>query len=238
MVRTLEDPGAANAWQSAWERLCLRYRPAMVRYVQSLLRRTGGEAGPEEAEDVVQAFLVACHEKGWLGRADPEYGRFRVFVKVLLARYTRDWIAKRSAKKRDPGAAPLAIDALKSVIGDPGADSPDRLIESAWADCLAGAAVARVKQRSDVNALVLEHTMRAHGVETSELAERFGVSKQQMSMMVLRARRMYAEAVWEEVKETVADPNEREEERAALFGALAPFMDARQAPSFFGRPPA
>ncbi len=238
-VRALADPARKTIWRDAWRHLQLRYRPAMVRYARFLLRRGGGGVcTPDEAEDVVQSFLLQCLDKDWLARAAPEHGRFRGFVRVLLARHTRDYIAMRRAKKRAPsGGQPVPIEPLADVLGDEAESQVGERLREEWADCMAGAALGRVRERSETNAQVLELRMKDPEISNAQLGERLAIAPKKMAMIVLRARSMFAEAVWEELKETVADPDEREDERRALFPALSPYMDIRRAPSFFGRLP-
>ena len=71
------------------------------RYVAAILRRTAGPAAdPQDAPDVVAAYLAACLEKGWLEREAGEIRCFRAWLKVQLARFTRTWVRDRSAARR------------------------------------------------------------------------------------------------------------------------------------------
>jgi len=95
-----EDPH----WDVSWAYLAEHYERPMTIYARRLLARApGGAASAQDAPDVVQAFLTACIEKDWLSRADPQRGRFRAYVQVLLRRYVTRWLRRRLARKRQPG---------------------------------------------------------------------------------------------------------------------------------------
>jgi DNA-directed RNA polymerase specialized sigma24 family protein len=234
-IQALGSPERAREWREAWEHLERTYRPALVAYAGALLARAGRAVGRDEAEDLVQSFLASCVEKDWLARAAPEFGRFRAFVRVLLKRYARAWIAARVAAKRMPPAGPpLSLDAAASDPADAPDDAEEALLAAEWAGCQLAVALARVRARSDQNALLLEQSMRTPGATPTELADRLGLPAQRANVILFRARRMLAEALWSEVKETVTDPTDRDEERAALRPFLAPYLDEKSAPSFFG----
>ena len=238
-VRALGDKSEPAAWQEAWKHIMDCYTPAMVRFARSLLRRGGGGVvTPDEAEDIVQSFLAQCIEKNWLDRADPEVGRFRVFVRVLLARYTRDMIEKRRARKRTPAGGPtVPVDPLIELIGDRNAPELELRLQADWAECMARAALARVHARSPKNGQVLEAIIRMRGGDSDVLAELFGEPKERMAVIQYRARRMLAEELWNEINETVMDPDQREQERLVLVPFLRDYIDEARHPSFFGVAP-
>lgn len=234
-IRDLSRSERPARWQAAWEHLQRTYQPAMVAYTRRLLDRAGPAVAPDEAADVVQGFLAACVEKDWLSRADPRYGRFRVFVRVLLARYTRDHIASRRAQKRRPvGGMPQTLDGLEETVRDARTADVEAGLQLSWARCMLQAAIARVRDRSPRNAAALEASLATEDTEASAIAARIDVPLSEIPKVLYRARRMLAMEIWQELKSTVSDPGQRDDERAALKPFLEGYMDPQNAPSFFG----
>ena len=56
-------------------------------------------------------------------------------------------------------------------------------------------------------------------------------------MIVHRARKMFAEELWEALKQTVSEPLSLEQERATFHQHLAGYLDEGGSPSFFGLSP-
>jgi RNA polymerase sigma-70 factor (ECF subfamily) len=66
--------GSSVSGQAALEQLCRAYWYPLYAYI----RRQG--RGPEEAQDLTQAFFARLLEKGYLAHANPERGKFRTFL--------------------------------------------------------------------------------------------------------------------------------------------------------------
>src|SRR6185436_13455584 len=62
------------------------------------VRRCG--QSPHDAQDLTQEFFRHLLEKGWLDSADPDKGRLRTFLIVLLKRFmSKEW-RRASAQRR------------------------------------------------------------------------------------------------------------------------------------------
>src|SRR5687767_9369638 len=72
---------ASQTSGAARERLCRAYWYPLYAYVRRIGRT------PEDAEDLVQGFFCYLLEKGGLGRADRDIGRFRTFLLTCLKNY-------------------------------------------------------------------------------------------------------------------------------------------------------
>src|SRR5262245_27390195 len=66
------------------------YGPAIRRYLEALLKNT------HDAEEVAQDFLLRVHEQG-LGRASPERGRFRDYLKKAVRNAALSFLRKKQA---------------------------------------------------------------------------------------------------------------------------------------------
>jgi RNA polymerase sigma-70 factor (ECF subfamily) len=79
------------------------HRPALDRFARlywppvfGFLRARGCPV--EEAEDLAQEFFVWLLDGDWVGKADPQRGRFRVFLRMHL----RSFLADRTSERRLP----------------------------------------------------------------------------------------------------------------------------------------
>lgn len=230
-----EDPAA---YQRAWAYLFARYRPAFVGYVGWCLRRMGGQTlARNEAEEVVDAFLADCLEKDWLSRARQDLGRFRTFVRKVLARYARDWMARRRAQKRMPeGGPPVHVDDLAAVAGADDAASIEAQVDREWTEHLVALALAGTRGRSRKNAVAIETLLKNPGVEKDVLSAKLEVREAQVPVTLFRARRMFAEELWAQVKETCATPKDFLAEREALRPWLEHYLDPETSRSLFDDP--
>lgn len=236
-VRGLAGAEDAARLAQAWEHLHSRYRPAMVAYTRAMLRRLGNpHCAADEAEDVVQGFLVQCVEQGWLSKADPTRGRFRVFVRVLLRRYLTRYVRDRTAQKRAPTEGGMqTLDGLDDLLGD--ADAPDLMapFQAEWAECLVRGALAKVSDRSERNARIVEALHAEDDAALDAVLDEFEVPEKQRPVARHRARHMFAEALWEELKETTGGDADLEAERLVVLPSLSRYLDEGSAPSLFGR---
>jgi RNA polymerase sigma-70 factor (ECF subfamily) len=67
-------------------------------------------ADNHEAQDFTQAFFAHLLDKGFVGEADPERGRFRAFLLTACKRFLiNEWHKGRTAK-RGGGRRPLSLD--------------------------------------------------------------------------------------------------------------------------------
>jgi hypothetical protein len=218
VVRRL-DATSDPRWEDAWKHLSSTYRPAMEAYVRGLLRRTTGSTDPDEAADVVQGFLAACTEKGWLSRADPARGPFRAFVQVVLRRYLYGRLdADHARKRRAESGPPLPIDDVSGGVAGSTDDDPAALeaLHQGWVEIAVARALDRLRRgNARYHQVVLD--LIAHDGESSPgLAEQLGVEARHLDVLRHRSRRRFALLFEEELRATVADEKDFAEEWRAL----------------------
>ncbi|MGE0191581.1 MAG: RNA polymerase sigma factor [Planctomycetota bacterium] len=233
-VRALSRDAEAGSQEEAWRHLVDVYQPALVTFVRGILKRTSS-VSPGEAEDVVQGFLAACLEKGWLEQVDPNRGTFRGFIFTRLRSHALDYVRWHSRKRRRPeGGLAMSLDPGDALEPSYDEQALDTLLRAEWAKCLVRAAIERVRGRSAASARLVEAACIQGVADAGELAMIAGVATTSMREHLRRARTRFAEALWSEMKESLLRPDDLEEERAALLPWLGPYLDPVKNPSFFG----
>lgn len=213
MVR--EAHGDHTAVQSAQQRLLDRYGAAVRRYALSALR------SEDAADEVFQEFALKF-VRGDLGKADPERGRFRAFVKTVVYRLIVDH--QRRAKKvgRDSG--------LHSNIAEPAgeevANQDDAMFDISWRDELLARCWQRL-ERDEADSgkpyyTVLKYRVAHSDLRSPELAD--GLSKElgkpinagAVRVLVHRARELFAELLLDEVTESLTSGSVDEAEQELI----------------------
>ena len=159
----------------------------MERYAASVLARTRGRASAEEAAEVVQGFLAACLEKGWLERADPGRGSFRAFVRTLLRRYVYARLREGQARART-----LSLDA--GDLAEPADDEQPDLdaFDRGFVEIAVERALARLLRERERYHAVVADLIATDGEGSSDLPGRLGVSDAQFPVLRHRARKRFA----------------------------------------------
>jgi RNA polymerase sigma factor (sigma-70 family) len=211
--------------RAALEQLCRHYWQPLYAYV----RRTGHSR--EEAEDLTQEFFARLLEKNTVARADPVRGRFRSFLLASLKHFLANEWQKAHAQKRGAGAQliPLEFDTAETHCAQavaPG-DTPDRAYDRQWALALLDVVLGRLRREyrdagREVLFLGLKETLSGSRAEIPyrDLAPRLGMSEGAVKVAAHRLRQRYRELLRQEIANTVAEPEQLEEELRHLFAAL------------------
>jgi RNA polymerase sigma factor (sigma-70 family) len=211
---------------AALEQLCGNYWPPLYAY----LRRAGHSR--EAAQDLTQAFFARLLAKNTVAKADPARGRFRSFLLASLKHFLANEWEKARAQKRGGGAQliPLEFDTAETRCVQPVApgDTPDQTFDRQWALALLDVVLGRVRKeytdsgRDDLF-VGLKDTLSGGRSEISyrELGARLDMSEGAVKVAAHRLRQRYRELLREEIANTVAGPEEVEEELQHLFAALS-----------------
>ena len=209
-----EDPRWAESWRYLFD-VC---RPAMERYVRSILARSLGRAPePNEPADVVQEYFMHCLEKGWLSRNAGDIRCFRAFLQTQLKRYVYKYLDHKFAKKRTaPGAT--SHDALEGVMGE-APDPAENELDEGWVAVAVDLALEELRKGNQDYYEIIADLLRTQGDGSPDLAERMGRSPQQVVHLRHRARKRFATLFHEHLRETVRDDQSFEElcERLEAF---------------------
>ena len=211
--------------EEALARLCEAYWYPLYAYV----RRWGYTS--DEAQDLTQEFFARLMEKEYLRQADPHRGRFRSFLLAALKHFLANERDRAGAQKRGGGRPPLPLE-IETAEGryslepaDP--ETPEKIFERRWALILLDKVLSRLRDeyhRTNRSALfdVLKDLLTSGkaGEPYARLGAELGMSEGAVKVAVHRLRRRFGELLREEIAETVADPQDVDDEIRYLFTAL------------------
>jgi len=192
-------------------------------------RRRGADR--DAAHDQTQGFFALLLERSDLATASPERGRFRSFLLTAFSNYLANEAERARAVKRGGGRAPLSIDvgeADSRLSLDPAdLETPERAFDRAWARAVLEHTLERLRAEYDARGKAeLFDALRDHLIGASaddgyaELSARLGHSEGALKVAVHRMRKRYRAALRAEVRDTVADDGDVEDELRRLFDAL------------------
>ncbi|MEM1028154.1 MAG: hypothetical protein AAGJ38_08730 [Planctomycetota bacterium] len=131
---------------AALDQLLRQYAPAMVSHLVRRIRLL-----PEHAEDIVQGFIVEkVLEKGLVGKADANRGKFRTLLLTALDRYLASDFRAASAQKRGAGRV-SSLEGLGTPIADANSGGGGDVFEVEWSRTLMDQAIDRMKQECDTS---------------------------------------------------------------------------------------
>ena len=211
--------------QDALEKLCQTYWYPLYAYV----RRRGNS--PADAEDLTQAFFAWLLERNWLGGADQQRGRFRSFLLTSFSRFlANEWDKARTQKRGGGRIVSLPFDVADTRCAREPVDNltPEQSFEWRWALTLLEQVMNRLSTEfaRDGKAELFEALKPCLlGERTTQpyamLAAKLGMTEGSVKVAVYRLRQRYRQLLRDEIANTVAEPEEIEEELRYLFAVLA-----------------
>ncbi len=211
--------------REALTQLCQTYWYPLSAFV----RRRG--YGPEDAQDLTQAFFAHLLEHHALAKADRARGKFRCFLLASLRNFLINEAARTAASKRGGGqpVVPFERASSEARYGLEAADneSPDKIFERNCALALLEQVLTRLRAEQEA-AGKTEQFEQLRGCLMADvapprypdLASQLGLSAEAVRMAVNRLRRRYRELLRKEILHTVSSPAEVEEEIQHLFAVL------------------
>jgi RNA polymerase sigma factor (sigma-70 family) len=195
----------------------------------AFLRRRGHDT--HEAEDLTQEFFARLLARDFLAGVDPQKGKFRSFLLAAMKHFLANEWDRSQAQKRGGGQVVLSFDSLAagSRYGlEPAHDlTPERLFERQWAL----AVLERVLERLQAEAIAEEKqplfeqlkiylAAGRESIRYAQSAAELGMTEGAVKVAVHRLRRRYRELLREEIAQTVASPEEIDEEIRYLLSCL------------------
>ncbi|HEY2713344.1 MAG TPA: hypothetical protein VGI60_12580 [Chthoniobacterales bacterium] len=216
-----------NAHQALSELCQIYWRPLYL-----FLRRQG--AGAEDAQDLTQSFFAELIRDRSFRRADRTKGRFRSFLLGALKHFAADARDSLATQKRGGGQRHEVFDAhaadeLEAQIVANEKWDASAVFDREWAAALLHQSIERLAQECALtgkSALFLGLRPYLSGVTEEmipydELSQRFRRGVPTLRSDVARLRTRYRAILREEVRGTVADPAEVEDELRYLRQVIA-----------------
>jgi RNA polymerase sigma-70 factor (ECF subfamily) len=186
----------------------------------------------EDAQDVTQAFFVEVLEKDYLQDADPTRGKFRSFLLASFNHFLSKERDKANAVKRGGGRRPIPLDFQSGErhyqFEPTDHTTPEALFDRRWALTLLEQTLSRLRQEfvsagKEKLFESLKETLTGDGSAKpyAEIAESLGISEPAVKVAVHRLRRRYQELIRAEIAQTVAKPQDVEDELRALLAAVS-----------------
>jgi RNA polymerase sigma-70 factor (ECF subfamily) len=219
--------GAQDSRESreALETLCRLYWYPLYAY----LRRQGHN--PPEAEDLTQGFFVCLLERDALAAADPQRGRFRSFLLASLKHFVADQRDRDRAQKRGGGKGSMPLD-IRGAEGryclEPADNlTAEKVFERRWAQTMLEMVLADLrrqyardgKERTFERLKGFLRGTTAKG-SYSQVGAELDMTEAAVRVAVHRLRRRYRKLVREQIAQTVASPEDVEDEIRHLFAAF------------------
>lgn len=207
------------------EKLCGVYWYPLYAYV----RRKGYQ--PHDAHDLTQEFFTRLLARNYLSVVDRNRGRFRSFLLGTLEHFlAREW-TKGHAQKRGGGQTVLSLngaDAENRYLLEPSHQlTPEKIFDRRWATTLLDQARAQLRRecvetgKGDLFAKV-ERSLSGQPDQVSyaDIAAALQKTEGAIKVAVHRLRQRYGEIIRAEIAQTVAAPEEVDEELKHLFAVL------------------
>jgi len=210
----------------ALEELCRTYWYPLYVYVR---RQTPTR---EDAEDLTQAFFARFLEKNYLTGLNSERGRFRAFLLAALKHFLANEWDRAKRQKRGGGVTMVPLDwqdaDTRYHIDPPDNLSPDKLFDRAWAVTVLERVLSRLRGESaaegkaELFARLKPFLMVGKGaIPYAQVAQNLKLTEGAVRVTVHRLRGRYRELLRDEVRQTISDPAQVEEEMRTLLSAFA-----------------
>jgi len=210
----------------AMDKLCRIYWYPLYAY----LRRKGYSA--HDSQDLTQEFFAKLLARNYLSLADRNKGKFRSFLLGSLEHFlAREW-TKAHAQKRGSGKPILSLDEMdaeKRYLLEPVDElTAERIFDRRWAttvldqamSCL-GAECAATNRGGALFEKARSFLSGEKGeVSYGQVAVSLNMTEGAFKVAIHRLRQRYGELVRAEIAQTVATPEEADEELRYLFAVL------------------
>lgn len=221
------EAGRANspAAAQALERLCSAYWYPLYAYI----RRKGHTC--HDAQDLVQDFFGRLLERNYFRLADRNRGRFRTFLLTSLQHFlTNEW-QKANRAKRGGNHQFLSMDEEAAEVRFAGElaiqQPPDSLYDRGWAAILIERALVALRvefEQSGKQELFERLKPFVWGEKSvlsySAMAEQLKTTEGAIKVAIHRLRQRFGELLRCEIAQTVATPEDLEEELRYLSSVI------------------
>lgn len=180
----------------------------------------------EDAEDWVQGFLASLAAKESLGKARQGAGRFRAFLLAMARNYLNNMRRGKHALKRGGGVVFESLDELETAM-EPAPLEQETAFDREWAVALVKRVMERLQdgyertgKGGQFEVLREALSFQSDSLRMKLWCEKLGMSTVAVKTCVHRLRKNFAELLREEVRRTVADKADVEDELKHLLAVL------------------
>lgn len=220
--------GAGTEAQRALTALCEAYWIPLYAYVRS----RGHD--PDESCDLTQGYFAYLLEKEILQDVRPSAGRFRSYLLASLKNFLGHEYRHQRALKRGGATITVSFDAAAAedrFIQEPTDKlNPEQIFEHRWALTVLERALSQLQsehadqdQQRRFELLKPHLTGRQPRVPFRQIAQKLKMTDTAVRGAMYRLRQRYGRLIREEIAETVADPEEVDEEVRHLLGVVGPW---------------
>jgi RNA polymerase sigma-70 factor (ECF subfamily) len=216
----------APAAQDALERLCRAYWYPLYAFV----RRVGNSSA--DAQDLTQGFFAYLLEHHLVARADPQAGRFRSFLLGSLKHFLAHEHERATALKRGGGQPVFSLDQFdpeeRYALEPSDPATPESIFDQRWALQQIENALSRLRadyassERGALFDLLKDYVWGDKNALTlAEIAMRLDLTEEAVKKSVQRLRQRFRDCLRAEVAQTVATPDQIDDELRHLRAALS-----------------
>jgi DNA-directed RNA polymerase specialized sigma24 family protein len=223
---TVAGDTSSPSMRAALERLCEDYWGPLVAYAL----RKGRDL--HNAQDLTQAFFAHFIERGYLRAADRMRGKFRTFLLTCFQHFMiHEWEKERSARRggqftivswEEHDAAILSRIAAATDL------TAERIYDREWAFAVTRRALLRLEEEFSASGRsehfqVLGRFLYTEPVpgEYDTVASKLNLASGSVKLLVHRLRRRYGMFVREEVRQTLVNESDLEDELRYLVELLS-----------------
>jgi DNA-directed RNA polymerase specialized sigma24 family protein len=218
--------GDSQANFEALEQLCSIYWPCVYAFV----RRKGFIRA--DAEDLTQEFISAMANGSMLNAVTQDKGRFRSYLAACCLHFLSNRRDAANAQKRGGGIQFVSLDFEAAEIGYQRTlvdhDDPEKILCKKWALALLNQAMFRLERDyiEDGKGIIYQtlHPVLIGDGELSQyqkLATVIGTTEANVQVLVHRMRRKFADLLRDEVRSTLVDPSNLQDELLLLLSTLS-----------------
>lgn len=214
----LRARGPSPEARAALSDLCAAYCEPVFRS----LRSQGHDE--DSARELSQEFFAHILRGGYLDGADPTRGRFRSYLLGALRHFLSDLRAKSHRLKRGAGMSPEPLDESNEPTAEPASTQFDR----DWATTLMARAIGTLAdeyRRANRTPWFEKLKPWLAGSEPparqAAVAAQLGLSEGALKVAIHRLRKRFREAILHELRQTLPDTDDPEDELRYLIEVLS-----------------
>jgi RNA polymerase sigma factor (sigma-70 family) len=225
-TRVLQAQGNSTDAKAALSDLCGAYYAPVFAFVR---RSTHDE---QSARDLTHEFFARLLARNSIDNADPQRGRFRSYLLGAAKHFLQDARDRDHRLKRGGGQPVESLDretetSTSIQVADPNVASPDHEFDRKWALTLLERALGKLADEhketgSAVQFEILKPwlTGDTENLSQAEAAKQLSMNETAVKVAIHRLRRRFRELIKSEIRETLHDPAQTNNELEHLIAAL------------------